>query len=375
MEELKKKRMESTNIKERSWSAYQTNINQLANAITKKPFKNYKFLKKEQVVNAWIEKQNFALAKKRMMYSSILIMISPIKDWDKLIKPTARFKAIKKLYDSYSSILTALSKQWISQQSLQQKSVKQSENWVEWKQLVQLQKQLTPPVKAVIKKYKLNKIGLKYFDPVMQEYTNNATNKQLKMIQEWVIISLYTLIPPRRLDYAGMRVVSKKQYEKLTKAEEKANNYLVTNGRKTWKFSFGLDAQKNKNMDKDGYTKHVYELNIPDDLKAVLQLALNVRLFTMTRDGVRYLLQGKERIKTDDGKPETIIAPMKKDTLSKVIILMMKKYLDKNISASMLRTIYLSSKHKNDISTLEKQKTAEEMGHTTGTAEQSYIKH
>ena len=56
------------------------------------------------------------------------------------------------------------------------------------------------------------------------------------------------------------------------------------------------------------------------------------------------------------------------------MIKIMKARFNKNISPTMLRTIYLSDKHKNDVSVEEKQTTAEEMGHTIDTAQKFYQK-
>jgi hypothetical protein len=51
-----------------------------------------------------------------------------------------------------------------------------------------------------------------------------------------------------------------------------------------------------------------------------------------------------------------------------------KDNFDKNIGASLLRTIYLSEKYKNAPTLLDMQVTANSMGHSVGTALKQYVK-
>ena len=70
--------------------------------------------------------------------------------------------------------------------------------------------------------------------------------------------------------------------------------------------------------------------------------------------------------KTSTGKPLT------RTELSKVLIKYSKKYMDKSISTTLLRKIYLSSKYGDMKKELEKDNKV--MGHSKGVALDTYVK-
>ena len=352
---IKNKRLASTDIKLRSWKQVERNIHQLALGITGKEYKNKLFLKKKEKVKKWIDNlknkngEPVSLSKKRLLYTAILIILSPTK---------GNAKAMSKvLYKHYSADFYKITQDYKDIQAEQKKTIKQDENWVSWETIKQLQKKLGVIAKQIIKVKKLAKA----------KGSEQATRQELKAIQDWVIMSLYTLINPRRLDYAKMVILKQSVYNKMTQDEKKSYNYLVLGKKKQMFFSFGKDVQKNKNKNAKGFMIDTFILDVPNDLQKILSLVLKIKQFTVhykTSTGTdRHLLQ--------DSRGQFI----KPDTLSKEVMKITSDNLDKNVSASMLRTIYLSDKHKNDIPTLEKQKTAMEMGHSVSVAESHYTKH
>ena len=91
------------------------------------------------------------------------------------------------------------------------------------------------------------------------------TKQQRKTLQQYLVASLYTLIPPRRLDYSNMKIVSYREYRKMPSDELKASNYLVVQSRVKKYFSFGENSQKNKQN---------FVMRVPPKLNQILNLYL-----------------------------------------------------------------------------------------------------
>lgn len=337
METLREKRISSTGIKEKSWKQYARNINRIATSITGKPYTNNDFLLNYSVVNEWINSNSNSDAMKRMFYSVILIMLAPDK---KDVEAQNKME-----YKHYQKKLATLALAYNETKATQVKSVKENVNWIDWFRILAFQKKYAREMFKMVKTL---------------ETTPNR--KQFTIIQNALMLALYTIIKPRRLDYANMIVITRNQYNKMDSWRREESNYLVITGKNKKFFSFGRVAQKNQNTDKNGVKQPVYKLPVPPKLNKIINTFLqnstdkraefdNVPLLYNTRGGA---ISG--------------------DGLSKAILKLMKARFNKNISPTMLRTIYLSDKHKNDISVEEKQTTAEEMGHTIDTAQKFYQK-
>jgi len=357
METLREKRMTSTTIKEKSWKQYERNINRITKGITGYDYKNSDFLLSYKVVNDWINANSTSDAMKRMFYSVILIILAPDKK-DTDAQKTGEYK-------HYQRKLSELSQKYNDEKVEQTKSVKQDDNWESWDNILSLQKTMN---KELIKETRLlvkleknkNKKGK---DILIKVAKGDINRKQRTLIQDTLIISLYTLIKPRRLDYAEMKIIDIKNYNAMGNDKEQ-NNFLVIVGKNKKFFSFGKQAQKNQNTDRNGIKQSVYILDVPPQLNNIINTYL---LFHPEKPFINHFIT-RPLLYNTRGSPITT------DGLSKAMIKIMKARLNKNISPTMLRTIYLSDKHKNDVSVLEKKTTAEEMGHTTQTAEQSYQK-
>jgi len=351
MEELKQKRLKSTNIKEKSWRSYERNIEQLAKGLTGESYENNDFLEDKEEVLQWIDTNSES--KQRLYMAVILIMLAPDKQ-DKTKQDTP-------IYKYYQTELQSLANKYRWKKSEQKKSIKQEENWVDWKQILKLQKKLQKEAFLSTKgNVKIAKQGKK----LVKLPKNMLNRKQYTQLQNMLILSLYTLIKPRRLDYADMLIISKKNYKKLSGTEKEENNFLVVTGIIKKFFSFGKQAQKNKNRDRHGVLQPTFILDVPSKLNKVLN---------------KYLLyhpeeEMKNKILTRPLLYNTRNAPLTTDGLSKAIKAIMKEGFNKSISPTMLRTIYLTDKHQGDASLNDKHTTAEEMGHTPATAENNYIK-
>jgi len=155
-----------------------------------------------------------------------------------------------------------------------------------------------------------------------------ARDKLPKDSIEYVVMCLYTMSAPRRnLDYVM----------KIGSPQENSNWYDGVN------FYFGNYKTKG--------TYHTQVVPVPDDLKEVLNFYIENRPFR-TND----LLVKKS------GKPFT----------TKDIQLTLNKVLEKKIGATMMRSIYLSSKYGNVMQ--EMKDDSEKMGTSSSVIQSNYLK-
>jgi hypothetical protein len=202
------------------------------------------------------------------------------------------------------------------------KTEKQSDNWISWDDVVNKQKELEG---------KINKIKV-----------INETNYDL--VLQALVLSLYTLLPPRRNEYKDMKIVYK--YDENLPKE---NYYSVSEN----KFYF------NKYKTSKKYGLEV--IDIPTELTKLLK---------------KYIVfhpQIKGRIEKK-GKTYDFLVNYQGEPLNKVnsITRILNRIFDKAISSSMLRNIYLTNKYK-DVKS-EMLKDAKAMGHSVMTQQGVYVK-
>ena len=211
-----------------------------------------------------------------------------------------------------------------------EKTEKQAERWVEMPEIT----------KVLHQKYK----DLRE-DNIMGKET--LTKSEFKKLQSFVIASLYMLDPenhpPVRLDY-NMKVISKRDYDKLSEKELK-ENYLVVQSRTKKFFSFGQYKTDKK-----------FGLKVIPVSKTINSL-LNVWL---KHNKSEYLL-----LNTRGGR-------MNPDGLSKAVRAFFRKEMGKELGVSMLRSIYLSHKFPAD-EIDERKRVGDAMLHSIGT-QAEYVK-
>jgi len=208
--------------------------------------------------------------------------------------------------DKYRKLMLSDAEKANKEAETQIKTDKQNDNWVSFENVKAIHNNLRKEVNPLWNKEKLS-------------------TDELQRIQNYVILSLYTMIPPRRLlDYTEM---------KIKKIDEEKDNYLeknklVFNRYKTAKF----------------YGKQ--EVEIPLKLKLLLNRWIKL-------NPTDYLLFD---VKGD------------KLTPSKLTQRLNKIFNNKSISASMLRHIYISDEILKDVPALEKlKKIAGDMAHDIST--------
>ncbi len=323
MEDLIKTVKEGRGVRDTTLKIYKRYLNNLANEITGNDYKSNKFLKtKKKDIKSFINKESSS--KKKNYLSSILVAISPKER-------KAPLKGFDKVYDEYSDLLKDEHSKYTEQISTHDKNIKESENWIDWNDILKIQRKLGREIKK--KGYK-------------QSTTELKRNSDLSLIQKYLVLSLYTLHPPRRLEYAETKIISKKDFDDLSEKDKDDNIYLVNASRNKKFFSFGKNVVKSE-------TKDNIKIPVEKALNSVLNLWLN---FNKTEN----LL-----LSSSGGK-------LTKNGLSKLLNRIFS-HTGKKISASMLRKIKISNEFDPE-EQKKKQELAEKMNHSVGVQQSVYLK-
>lgn len=230
---------------------------------------------------------------------------------------------LKKLYDYYFDELMKLSKELKEEQEKNEKSETQKENWIEFKDVQNVLKDMMEEVKDYNKK--------------------TITKQQYDKLLKTMILSLYVLVPPRRnKDYQKMEILKTKKIPKEQK------NYLSL-PLNQFIFRDYKTAKTEMKKNKDGVV-----VDIPEELRNIINLYLSVRQKPSPYFLVSY-----------DGEPlESVNA----------ITSILNKIFGKKISSSILRHSFLTHHYGKDLDKLKEMKNiSEKMSHSTA-MQQEYIK-
>tara|TARA_B110000211_G_C14060899_1_gene545473 strand:- start:1109 stop:2035 length:927 start_codon:yes stop_codon:yes gene_type:complete len=203
-----------------------------------------------------------------------------------------------------------------------EKTAKETGQWVNIKDLEKVLKKLGKEVRD-------RNIGKK----------ETLTRSDMKLLQKLVVASLYLLDnDPRRNVYATMDIV------KSTDDIEKDKNYLVVKGRnKKW---FMIQDQKSR------------KFKVPQKIPVNTKLNKILNLWLKYNTSKHLILNSKGN-------------KMNTNQLTKYLNTIFSG-TGKKISTTMIRKIFLSNEFGATLTRMEK--TAENMGHTTKTAQKNYIK-
>jgi hypothetical protein len=311
IETLKKKINDKRDIRESSLNAYIFNINKLHKLMFDKNVESLDFLKKKDDVMKAIESKK--LSTRKSYLASVVVSLMATDSDEDLIK-------------FYRNEMEDLAKKFNQEMVTQRKSETQDKNWVSLERL-----------RKVMRKYR-NELNEK---KIFQKDKDKLTNKEFDLLQKWVVSSLYILDdnPPLRNDYL-MKVISQKDYDKLTEDQKKKQNYLVNKSRNNKTFSLG----EYKTAGKYG-TKL-----IPVGKK--LNSVLNIWLKFNTSGNL--LLNSKKE-------------PMTSNGLTKYLNKVFEPTGKNNISSSMIRHIFITDKFPPKLE--EKQEVADKMGHSVSQQE------
>lgn len=259
--------------------------------------------------------------------NDIIEKIKDLKDNTKrqyLISIVSCLKALGNkpaLYKKYYKLMIDINDK-IKEKPTEEKTEAQNKNWISWDEVMKIYNDMKDNLK-------LNKTKI--------------TEKQYNELLNYVLLSLYVLIPPRRnLDWQKMLIL----FNGIT---DDKYNYLDV---KNKQFIFNVF----KTAKKDG--KLI--LDIPDDLMLVIDLylkyhPLNKRSMKKEPVNIPFLVdyKGNPFLKVND------------------ITRMLNKIFHKKVGASMLRHIYLTGKYGNVLK--EQEEDAKAMSHNLMT-QKDYIK-
>ena len=322
LEEIKNAR----DVRESTLNIYKNNLNTLSKDINKKPFRSRQFLLKQK--DAVIAKlQEYPQSKRRSMIASILVAISPKG------KNAPANKNFAKVYKIYNAMLKDENKVYQDAISDNQKSDKDIANWVNWNEFLEKRDELGDELKC---------LGYTNYAKTIK----NKSDRQ-RIIQH-LVLSLYTYLPPRRLEYSNMILYPIGAYQQL--GGEKDNRiYYVTNKGKAF-IHYGKNATKSK-------TDNNIIFNVPRALYDIIKRY--IKLFEI-KNGELLLENALGRKYTPNGLGKEI-----KKTI-------MKSLFNKEGSVGILRKSFLSNQFGGEIG--KQKELAHMMNHTTAVQQSVYVK-
>ena len=167
--------------------------------------------------------------------------------------------------------------------------------------------------------------------------------KEMTLFQVYTIYNILLKIPLRN-DLAGMEAISRTKYNSLSKEDKETDNYMVVDkNRITLILNEYKTSRKYKQKD----------ISVPKELEKIIRIYLK-------KNGMGVLF------KSSTGKPLT------RNALSQLLLKTSQKYLNKNISTTMIRKIVLSDLFAD--TKKEQEKMAEITGHSVATMNNVYVK-
>ena len=300
-------------LKTNTIKQYTTNLNKL-----KKMFDtdDYDFLKKPKDVMNKLSDLHYL--SQRNILNAVIVLLMALND----------DKKYDELLEEYGKLRDELNDKYNDEQKSGVISDKQSKNFATTEEVFNMINEMADELK-----------------PLKKKSNDNITKKEKQLLQAYVLFNIYARMPFRN-DVAGMMSINQAAYKKLSDEEKKENNYLVVPSKGNLYFVLNKYKTSKKYEELD--------LKIEDkDLRKILRYYLKV-------NGMGVLF------KTSTDKPLTRIE------LSKVLLKYSKKYMNKSISTTLLRKIYLSSKYGNMKEELEKDNKV--MGHSKQVALDTYVK-
>ncbi len=275
----------------------------------KQPFKNLSFLKNTDDI---IKKMDhYSDNTKKTILGSITSILGLYKD-----KPT-----YKKTYDFYFNKMMNKATDMKNNIDPNQKTKQQSSNWMDWEHIIKIRDDL----KKECKDFENNKL---------------ITPKQYDKLLNYLILNLYTTIPPRRnQDFIEMFVVNEDN-DKL----DKNKNYLDLTNKK-------LVFNHYKTQKK--YGKQLIDISNNNELLEAINMYLKFNPLNPSKKNPFKLPKNSEYkfLVFADGSGLTAV-----NSITRIL----NKIFNRKLGSSMLRHIYLSSKYNID----EMKEDAEQMGHS-----------
>ena len=233
------------------------------------------------------------------------------------------------LLEAYGKLRDTLNNKYVEDQQSGKISEKQKENFAELSEIQGMISQMESDIKSK---------GLK------SQKKLSGKDKELLMV--YVIYSLLIRLPIRN-DMAGMELITKTQYNKLSEEQKKNTNYLVKE-----KASMFLVLNEYKTAKKYGEKK----IDVPKDLEKIFRMYL--KLTKKEAGDVLFV--------SSTGKP------ISRNAMSQLLLKTSKKYIGKGVSTTLMRKAVVSDKF-GDMKK-EQAELADIMGHSVGVQNAVYNK-
>jgi len=245
----------------------------------------------------------------------------------------------EELYKKYAQIQDKFSNKIEDNYDENSKTEAQKENWVDYKVILDL-----------LNKYKRDA------KPILEKDRSDLTKRDYQLIQQYLVLYLYSgkAFDIIRNDFANMKIIIDDK-EKL----DDDKNYLVIKQRKTPYFQLGeFKTKKSKSYDDKPFIIKLKDKDLNYLLRKWIGINLNEYLLIN--------LSGNQNTKKG--------SPMTANGITKYLQKIFKTNLGKSISTSLLRSIYITHKYKENLNTKEKKELATNMLHSKPMAEQVYNK-
>lgn len=279
---------------------------------------NIKFLNDYESVIEFLENTSgFALPTKRNYITAILVISKGCSD---VITTSAR-----KEYVDYHKQLTNLQNDIYSNNV---KTEKEEQNWISRDDITKVIDSLYLKVQSLI------------------DRKDSSTQEIINLFQMYLILNLYTLLPPLRNDFAGETILLPKEIEKYRK-----KNRIILDSAQLILVDYKTSSSYGTKI-----------IDLPEELVDILSTWVSIRR-ELLKDSFAcsYLL-----IKLRD--PSKF---MSKNMLTKTLN---KIFYPKKVSTTILRKVYLSEKYPVVNTYKQMQEDAYIMGHDINTAKLVYSK-
>jgi hypothetical protein len=299
--------------KENTIKVYERNIKYVMKGLGAE---NYDFVKNLDEIMVFLSSKHYTTQRNYLNALIILMMaLNHDNKYDELIKK----------YDEQREKLT---EQYEEDQSTNKISDKQQPNFISFEELEDM----------------IEKIGND-----LKGYKKRILNgKDYLLLTMYMILQIHIRLPLRN-DLAGMILLRKREYNKLTEEQKQTTNYLVLEKSNMF---FSLNRYKTDQKYKE------VKIDIPKDLQRLLKSFINV---------IGHSIEpGQEIFRSSMG------TPISRNQLSQLLIKTSQHYIGKNISTTIIRKIVCSHKfaEKNE----EKEELAKVLCHSTETMDKVYIK-
>ena len=302
------------NVKPNTIRQYEIQLNKL-----KKVFEadNWDFLSKPDDVVDKLKGNKYT--SQRNSYNAIIVLLMALNHDNKY----------DDLLEAYGKLRDTLNNKYVEDQQSGKISEKQKENFAELSEIQGMISEMESDIKSK---------GLKT--------QKKLSGKEKELLMVYVIYSLLIRLPIRN-DMAGMELITKTQYNKLSEEQKKNTNYLVKE-----KASMFLVLNEYKTAKKYGEKK----IDVPKDLEKIFRMYLK-----LTKKEA-----GEVLFVSSTGKP------ISRNAMSQLLLKTSKKYIGKGVSTTLMRKAVVSDKF-GDMKK-EQAELADIMGHSIGVQNAVYNK-